>query len=233
MPERRLVLHVAEADLESVGVREVDDAELSVALVVPSLLQLLQEAWAEDLGSRRWSTFEGWLDAALGGEDVRRGWRYDEVVAAWVDVLGADRVQVVLGDAGETDASEPRGRALSWAEVGMVDALVAELGDLELVGRNAAEMVWSGVDSLRRTDAVVPLGSSPLPQALQDRIVAEARAMAARLDALGVRVTGDRSALGWPAGSADETGAVGLGEATRLAMGALERVATWGREQTV
>ena len=147
MPERRLVLHVAEADLASVGVREVDDAELSVALVVPSLLQLLQAGWAEDLGSRRWSTFEGWLDAALGGEDVRRGWRYDEVVAAWVDVLGADRVQVVLGDAGETDASEPRGRALSWAEVGMVDALVAELGDLELVGRNAAEMVWSGVDS--------------------------------------------------------------------------------------
>ena len=224
MPERRLVLHVAEADLASVGVREVDDAELSVALVVPSLLQLLQAGWAEDLGSRRWSTFEGWLEAALGGEDVRRGWRYDEVVAAWVDVLGADRVQVVLGDAGETDASEPRGRrALSWAEVGMVDALVAELGDLELVGRNAAEMVWSGVDLLRRADTVVPLGSSPLPQALQDRVVAEARAMAARLDALGVRV----------AGSADETGAVGLGEATRLAMGALERVATWGREQTV
>lgn len=232
MPDRRLVLHVAAADLASARPPEVDDPEATVVLVVPSLLQLLQAGWVDALGARRWSTFEAWLDTALGGgQDERPGWRYDEVVAGWVDAVGADRVQVVLGDAAATDAAEPLGRALSWAEVGMVDALVAELEALELVGRNAAEMVWSGVDHLRRAEADVPLGSSPLPQALEDRLAATARTLAARLDATGVRVTGDRSALDWPGGGTDVGGAVGLAEATRLAMGALERVATWGREE--
>jgi hypothetical protein len=231
VPDRRLVLPVAAAD--PARFREADDPENSVVLVLPSLLQLLQACWVDDLGARRWSTFEGWLDAALSGEQDEPGaWRYDEVVAAWVDVLGADRVQVVLGGAGETDLPETPGRVLSWAEVGMVEALVADLVDLELVGRNAAEMVWSGVDQVRRTDVVVPLAGSPLPRELQDRIVARARTMAARLDSLGVQVTGDRAALAWPGGSAEETGAVGLREATQLAMGALEQVAAWGREET-
>jgi hypothetical protein len=232
LPDRRLVLHVAAADLASARPPEVDDPAVAVVLVVPSLLQLLQAGWADALGARRWSTFEAWLDTALGGgQHEGPGWRYDEVVAGWVDAVGADRVQVVLGDAAGTAAGAV-GRALSWAEVGMVDALVVELEALELVGRNAAEMVWSGIDHLRRAETDAPLGSSPLPLALEDRLVATARSMAARLDATGVRVTGDRSALDWPDGSTDAGGAVGLAEATRLAMGALERVATWGREET-
>lgn len=234
MSDRRLVLHVAAADPGPDRVREVGDPEVSLALVVPSLLQLLQAGWVEDLGARRWSTFEAWLDDALDGEhDARPGWRYDEVVAAWVDVVGAGRVQVVLGGPGELELSEPSGRALSWAEVGMVDALVAELGDLELTGRNAAEMVRAGVDRLRRTGSGVLLGSSPLPRALEERAIERARTMAARVDALGVQVTGDRSALDWPVGSDEEPGAVRLGDAACLAMGALERVAGWGREETV
>jgi hypothetical protein len=56
--------------------------------------------------------------------------------------------------------------------------------------------------------------------------------MAARLDGLGVRVTGDRSALDWP-GSDEGAGAVRLAEAAGLAMGALERVAGWAREEAV
>jgi hypothetical protein len=57
--------------------------------------------------------------------------------------------------------------------------------------------------------------------------------MAARLDALGVQVSGDRAALDWPTGSAGTSGAVGLAAAAGLALGALEQVAAWGREEPV
>jgi hypothetical protein len=232
VPERRLVLGAADAD-PAADLPGRAGLDLSVVLVVPSLVHLLQAGWVDGLRARGWRTFEAWLDAALaGGQDEPRGWRCDEVVAAWVEALGSpDRVHVVLGGAGEPEASAAR--VLSWPEVGMVEALLADLGDLDLVGRNAAEMVASGVDRLRRTEDVVPLGSCPLPQALQDRAATEARAMAARLDALGVQVSGDRAALDWPIGSAGTSGAVGLAAAAGLAMGALEQVAAWGREEPV
>lgn len=236
-------VHVRLADLDRSRPSEVDDDGVPVVLVLPSLVQLLQAGWHDALGARGWATFGGWLAESLDESGRRPTWRYDAVVAAWADVVGPGRIHVVAGEdpvaasvtlarlrgtAEEATAARSWTRALSWAEVRMVESLVAELESLELVGRNAADMVHGGVEQLRRSDAVVPLGRSPLPAALADRVGAEGRAMLAALTSSGVHVVGDRAALGWPTDGGSAAGAVDLASAARLATGVLDRVAGWG-----
>lgn len=253
MPDRRLILpldctganpatvpggsRVALADLGGapLPVREaVADPEVPVLFVLPSLVHVLQAGWVGALGAGAWTTFGTWVEGALseGAQpSALPTWRYDEVLTAWADVVGPARIRVVLGEE-HADAAPGSGtRALSWAEIGMIETLVAELVTLGLVGRNAAELVHGGVTRLVRTESIVPLGVSPLPQALEARIAETAAAMVVALDASGVHVIGDRSLLGWPPRSGRTAAAnsgVGLVEAARLATGVLEQVATWG-----
>jgi hypothetical protein len=122
-------------------------------------------------------------------------------------------------------------RALSWAEVGTLEALLFELEDLGLTGRNASEMVDGGAEQLMRSGAPVPLGLSPLLEALEGRLAALGTEMAAAVDAAGVRVSGDLSKLAWPTRGGEAVLTVGLAEAAELTMGMLERVTTWAREE--
>jgi hypothetical protein len=213
-----------------------DPADL-VVLVVPSPARLLQAGWIDALHRRSWSRFADWLPAAL--DDPEAGWRYDRLVARWAGSVGADRVHVVAGDdpaaagavlselAGEPVTPLGWTRTLSGAEVVAVEALVAELEELGLDGRNAADMLDGAVAGMVRTPAVGGTGpaADAVPEGARERVAAEADRMLVAVDASGVHLHGDRSAL---QGSGTGVGErVGLDAAVALSVGALERVATW------
>ncbi len=255
MPEARLVLPrgIAGANAFSLpGSARVDLAEstpdLPVVFVIPTLQHVLQAAWIDAIGSRHWVSFETWLAAALAdpagqvGTSGLPSWRYDAVIRSWTEKVGARRVHVVVGDDAQAatemlaaissvPASEDLEcwpRALSWPEVRMADQLVAELDDLGLVGRNAAEMVHAALSRLALDGVAVPLGASKLPSTLADQAATAATEMRSVVESLGVGIAGDLSAL--TRLESDETGAqVGLEQAGRLAAGVLEHVATWGQ----
>lgn len=252
MPEARLVLPrgIAGADdFRAPGSVHADltgpVTDLPVVFVIPSLPHVLQAAWIAAIGSRTWVPFETWLADAVeetADGSARPTWRYDAVVRAWAEAVGADRIHVVVGDDAHAAAAalasivspptsgsfDPWPRALSWPEVRMADALVAELEELGLVGHNAAEMVHGGLRRLVLDGADVPLGTSPLASPLADRVAQRATEMRTGLESSGVNVVGDRSAL-TRLESADDDANVGLQQAGRLAAGVLEHVATWGQ----
>jgi hypothetical protein len=231
VPDRRLVLALADLDPQAAGPRDLDDPDISVVLVVPSLPRLLQAGWLASLRRRPWSTFEDWLRQALTDDtpDTRPGWRYDRAVAGWADAVGPGRVQLVAGD---DPAATPGGRPLTWAEVATVDALRAELEALGLTGRNAADLLQGAVEKLVRglgPDAAP--GPAPLSSDLEQRLVEAADAMLASVDETGVTVTGDRSLLRWTAEAGRGDDLVALSAAVDLSIGALERVASWGPKE--
>lgn len=245
MPDRRPVLprDVTGAHaFTCTGCTHVDDGESPVVLVLPSLTQMLQAAWLEALRAGEWAPFDAWLEATLADRAPasRPTWRYDLVLADWVRAAGAGRVRVVVGpgrSAATATLAAPSGgpmalegwpRTLTWAEVAMVQSLVGELEELGLTGRNATEMVHGGGTTLMASTSGAPVGQAPLSAALRDRLAAVAEEMAAALDASGVLVSGDRSALVRLDESDHSGSAVGLAEAAALASGVLERVSTWG-----
>ena len=224
MPDDRLVLPLA--DLDASAVRP-GDAPGPVVLVVPSLVRLVQAAWLASLRRRPWSTFEGWLQRALTeGSGTGPEWRYDRVVTAWVGAVGAERVELAVGEDRTSDAAA---RSLTAAEVAALEALVAELDELDLTGRNAADLVQGAIAKVVHgppdPDAVRGPGVRP---ELSARMAASAEAMLATVDRTGVTVLGDRSALLWPAATPERgDGLVSLSAAVDLSIGALERVAAW------
>lgn len=227
MPDDRLVLPLADLDASAVGPGAVADPAGSVVLVVPSLVRLLQAAWLASLRRRPWATFEDWLTSELADEaGTGPEWRYDRVVAAWAEAVGAERVQLVVGD---DRTPEPATRSLTGAEVATVEALVAELEDLGLTGRNAVDLLQGAVATVLHGPAdphAVPGHGVRLE--LSARTAATAETMLANVEAAGVAVAGDRSALLWPtAGPEQGEGLVGLSAAVDLSIGALERVASW------
>lgn len=229
MPDRRLVLDLADLDASAALPRKVDDPTVPVVLVVPSLLRLLQAGWLASLRRRPWSTFGDWLRQALADDagDARDAgrpeWRYDRVVAGWVDAVGRGRVHLVAGE-------DPAARTLSRAEVATVEALVAELDELGLTGRNAVDLLQGGIEKLLHAPPVpgAEPGSSGLPADLEQRLAETADAMLAAVDTARVSVAGDRSALLWPTGAGRGDDLVALSAAVDLSIGALERVASWG-----
>lgn len=115
----------------------------------------------------------------------------------------------------------------------MVEALLAELDELGLTGRNAADLLQGGVAALlpgADSHAADP-GPGRLPEDLDQQLAARAEEMLALVDAAGVVVEGDRAALLWDSGSGGAAGPVGLPAAVDLALGTLERVASWSGTQ--
>lgn len=216
-------------------------ADAPVVLVVPSLAVLLQAAWLEDLRAQGQQSFSDWWARVSGDSEPACGWRYDLVVSSWARAVGPERVHVIAGEdqaaasrllegvvVGAALAPEPWLRSLRAVEVRMLEELVEELLALGMVGRNAADLVHGAADAQRRTPAQGLPSLPPLDgvSAMSTRQLASE--MEARLDALGVHVHGDRSALGWPAVQDAPPATVLLADSLTLTIGMLERVTSWG-----
>ncbi len=245
MPVRRLVLprevagvNAFEPSGRHAGTTAATEPTDLVVLVVPSLARVLQAGWLDALRRRSWSRFADWLTGTL--DDAGAGWRYDRLVARWAASVGPDRVHVVAGESPEAvgavltelagEPVTPVGwtRTLTGAEVVAVEALVTELEELGLDGRNAADLLDGAVAAMTRTGAVAGTGppAGAVPEGRRQRLATEADRMIAAVEGTGVHVHGDRSALLAPAAPAAGD-RVGLDAAVALSVGALERVATW------
>jgi hypothetical protein len=220
------------------GVDAPTGPEDVVVLAVPSPARLLQAGWLDALRRRSWSPFTDWASGAL--DDPAAEWRYDRLVARWVGSAGADRVHLVAGEspvaveaalgeiAGEPVTVTGSTRTLTGAEVAAVEALVSELEELGLRGRNAAHLLDGAVVGLVRSPAPgTRLPADAVPEEVRARLADESARMLAVVEASGVHVHGDRSALGVFAAEAPAEPVVGLDAAVALSVGALERVTTW------
>lgn len=235
MPDDRLVLLLADLDATAARPGAAAHRAGHVVLVVPSLVRLVQSAWLASLRSRPWAGFEDWLAGELSDESGNGpAWRYDRVVTAWAEAVGAERVQVAAGD---DRTPEPACRRLTGAEVATVEALVAELEDLGLTGRNAADLLQGAVDKVVHDPTDPGEAADPalaVPPELSARMAATAETMLATVEETGVMITGDRSALLWPGATPEEGGdLVALSAAVDLSIGALERVAAWATPEAL
>jgi hypothetical protein len=244
VPVRRLVLPREVAGVNAVEVSgplapaPTGPGDL-VVLVVPSALRLVQAGWLDTLRRRSWSRFADWLAGAL--EDPEGAWRWDRLATRWAGEVGANRVHVVAGEApaavvetltglaGEPVSVAGWTRTLTGAEVAAVETLLAELEELGLDGRNAADLLDGAVAAMVRTPAVG--GAAPaadaVPEQGQVRLAAETERMLTALEASGIEVHGDRTALTTapPVSRAEDR--VALGAAVALSVGALDRGSHW------
>ncbi len=235
------------APVELVGVDDLGGpAGGTIALLlVPSLPVVLQTAWLRSVARGRRRTFAAWAGTALASgagsdPDPAPPWRYDVLVARCCRALGPGRVVVVAGappvqeaalveavgvtapDLGLDLSTAPR--ALTAAEVGLLEELMGQLGEVGLVGPVAVDLVEGVGLHLMRTAA--PTGDGAAPAGPE--VAALAADLVGRVEALGVRVAGDPGALQWRAAGADPVPpTVPLEAAVEVVRGLVGRTLSW------
>ncbi|WP_062519120.1 sulfotransferase [Demequina silvatica] len=216
--------------------------DLHVAITARDYVSLFASAWQQWVKDAGDQTFGAWLDRVLAARDGVQGpetatlgfWRaYDlpAIARVWADLVGADRVHVVvldkrrpelLFDAFEgllgltpgTLASAPRdpllsNRGLSRAEAELAQGVNARAraGAAAVNPRHYYRVMRNGAVSAvlrdRRPDPAE--GSVVASAAVAARLAQEGAAAARALGELGVDVIGDLAALGAPSASAPET----------------------------
>ncbi|HUG29250.1 MAG TPA: hypothetical protein VMQ65_01880 [Candidatus Limnocylindria bacterium] len=108
-PAERVVLSsewFSEADDAAIRrvVGDLDPARVHVAVTVRSLARLLPSQWQQHVAAGLTLAYEPWLDAVFGRPDSAPAttfWgrhRHDRLVARWAEVVGMERVSVVVVD---------------------------------------------------------------------------------------------------------------------------------------
>ena len=85
-------------------VDDLDPARVRVAVTLRPLARILASQWQQNVQAGRTTSFDDWLDALFNRPDGKRGaaiWhrhRHDRLIARWAEVVGVDRVTVVVVD---------------------------------------------------------------------------------------------------------------------------------------
>ena len=228
-------------------------APLHVVITLRGFAQLLGSSWQQYLKAGRTRAFEPWLQDVLADPPRGRGAahfyrRNDQgrIVRRWVDVLGPDRVVVVVVDKNRpsqlTDAFEhllglPPGllvaeqgsgfasnRALSWPEAELLRSLNARTGK--------SRLSWPEYDLLVRGGGITrllesrrPASDEPtvqLPTWAAEQASRRAQRYAEEVAASGCRVVGDLATLSESVPTAEQSGTatqVPIDAAVELATG--------------
>ena len=209
---------------------DLDPARVHVVVTLRPLTAILPSQWQQFVQSGMRSSFDGWLETMLSpatlspaeGAKEPTFWhrhRHDRLIARWADVVGADRMTVVVLD--ETDPTSIL-RTFEQLTGLRRETLVAER-DLANRSMTLAEVetVRAFNDLLHQEGLGTPLqakvmryGAGPymklrepgpdeervrLPSWAADRAVEIADAMVAAIGATGVRVVGNLADLARPA----------------------------------
>jgi hypothetical protein len=213
------------SEARAAGIRRIatdlDPARIHVAVTLRPLGRILASQW-QQLAQSGWSTpFDRWLETIFRNPDAAEGARFwhrhahGRLVKRWVEVVGPDRLTVVVVDDRDRGAmlraferltglevgtlvapDDRRNRSLTLAEVELVRELHRTLKPLGLESTDRLNLVLFGIAGhlkLRVPDAAEARIETP-GWAVEES-AAVARKAVAEIRATGVRVIGDLDSL--------------------------------------
>ena len=243
----------AEAD-DATARRVVEDLggrRVHVVVTLRSLTRILPSQWQQYLQNGYSFPYEEWLDGILS-EPPRtptpgfwRRHRHDELVARWAAENGPENLTVIVVDESDrlmllrvfesmlglsegflVPEERAANRSLTLAEAELVRLLNEEFSRRDWPDRSYARFMRYGAVEQMKT-ARQPSADEPriiTPGWALSRAAAISAEMARNIEALGVHITGDISALGRQPGDAPgtaaEAGLVPVEAAVRAALGA-------------
>ena len=252
----------AEAD-DATARRVVEDLgghRVHVVVTLRSLTRILPSQWQQYLQNGYSFPYEEWLDGILSDPPRTptpgfwRRHRHDALVTRWAAAVGAGNLTVIVVDESdrlmllrvfESMLGLPGGflvpeeravnRSLTLAEAELVRLLNEEFSRREWPGRSYSRFMRYGAVEQMKT-ARQPSADEPritTPEWALSRAAAMSAEMARNIEALGVHITGDISALGRRPedgpGAAAGTGLVPVEAAVRAALGGFMAGGAGGR----
>jgi hypothetical protein len=213
-------------DADDEAAREIVDSigrdRLHVVVTLRPLSKILPSAWQQYVRNQLTAPYDDWLDAMFNRAPYRqptpsfwRRHRHGKLVARWTNLVGPDRMKVVIVDERDRDGflrafeamlGVPDGllvpsaaganRSLTAAEVEMIRQINIEFAGNDWPDEVYHKFIRNGViwRMLRRT----PNADEPriiTPQWAQERAADAAAQSVRRINRLGVRIVGDAEAL--------------------------------------
>jgi hypothetical protein len=236
-------------------VDELGGDRVHVVVTLRPLAKILPSAWQQAVRGRIQLDYGSWLKAVFADEPgtrhIRNFWmrhHHDQLIARWADVVGKDRLTVVVLD--ETDrmmllhtfesmVGLPAGtlefapgrtnRSLSLAETELVRQINVAFHTNGWSKRNYARFMRLGVVENLQLSRTPAAGEAQIqtPRWALEQATEIGAAAVPRIEQLGVRVVGDLSTLGatpatgWPEGSTELPPAVPTDAAVEAVVGAI------------
>lgn len=194
---------------------------IHVVVTLRPLARILPSQWQQYVQSGMRTSYDAFLDAQFNqpvGSHTPTFWRrhrHDQLIERWRDVVGADRVTVVVLDEGDRDMvlrtfeqmaglrsgtlvarSDLTNRSMTMPEIEAVRAFNAALYDEGLGKPEQSRLMHFGAAPYMRTR--MPPADEPrveTPQWALDRVAALSGEMVDAIAAAGVRVIGDLDRL--------------------------------------
>lgn len=206
-------------------VRDIDHPQTHVVVTLRPLSKITPSQWQQYVQNGLRATFEKWLDGLLNkppydqpSPSFWRRHRHADLIERWANVVGRDRVTVIVVDdsdatmlmrtveqlldleAGTLVPEEDRtNRSLTWPEAELLRRLNQTHVKQSWPDETYAEIIRRGV--VREIKSYPPHKDQPrisLPDWAQPALEQNARDSVAAIRAAGVRVIGDLSALAQP-----------------------------------
>lgn len=206
-------------------VSDLDPGKIHVLITLRPIAQMLTSLWQQQVANGGVQSLDAWLDACLGTSgpipDHQIWWqhKHHELVQRWADVIGRDRLTVLVADPSDhnrllrhleqllaihdgTLRLQPDflNRSLTLPEAEVLRALNLAMRKAGMQQGIVRELVRESISSYLETRSP-PADEARirLPMAVQSRVEPLARAIIAGIRASGVRVLGDLDILVAPA----------------------------------
>jgi hypothetical protein len=208
----------------------LDPARLEVVVTLRPLVKILPSQWQQYMQNRMVIPYASWLEEQLIAESTTvtpsfwRRHRHDRLVRRWVDVVGVDRLTVVVVDdrdkqmltstfeqllalrPGTLRSEGSANRSLTWVEVEMLRAFNQLWRDRGWSEADYTALVRFGAARHLQQRRPGPEEERlRTPQWAVDRAVAIQKEMLADIEATGVRIIGEPALLTAP-GAVPEVG---------------------------
>ena len=223
------------ADARPAGIRllanDLDPSRVHVAVTLRPLGRILASQWQQFVQGGWQVTYQRWLESIFrspNGTEGTRFWQrhaHDRLVERWAEIVGRDRVTVVVVSdrdrgavlraferltglvAGTLIAPDDRGnRSLTAAEVELVRELHRGLKRLDVASSDRLNLVLHGVaGQLKQRSPGAAEARIETPRWAREMSAGIARDMVDNLRVSGVRVMGDLDLLAGNEGDADST----------------------------
>ena len=202
-------------------VDELDPDRVRIAVTVRPLARIIPSHWQQNIQAGTVVALDAWIERLFreppGRPNPRFWWlqRHDELIARWADVVGPDRVTVVVVDDRSHDVvlraferllglregtlvgvRDLANRSLTLPEAEAVRAFNVRFKAEGLPkGLHARVMRFGAAQAMKQREPAADEPRVELPPPALDRVAVAARGIVAGIEASGVHVIGDLSIL--------------------------------------